>query len=385
MDGVRTLRIEKLASGGDGLAFDGGKAVFVPRSVPGELIEARIVDDRSDYSRAELLRVLESSPDRVEPLCPLFGICGGCTLQHMSHSSQLEAKAKAVRESFVRTAGFDPGLPRIESGVPYGYRNRIQVHTCADGGLGFMRAGETEAVRAKGCPIADSSLDAWLVSENRKSKPARSLAAAYGIRERFVVFGQAGRLYLEGRDAKARALVGDEEYEFPLQHFFQANLDMAGRLAHDAVSGLGGARAADLYCGAGLFGKLLAKTFGEVLCVESDTVSLEAARANLPRGKARFFAQSVEQWISGAAANRSDARIDWVLADPPRQGLSAESRTWLTHADIDGFSYVSCDPVTMARDIGELVAAGMRLETLALYDFYPQTGHFEALAKMRRG
>jgi 23S rRNA (uracil1939-C5)-methyltransferase len=161
---------------------------------------------------------------------------------------------------------------------------------------------------------------------------------------------------------------------------------MAGALVDEALLGISGQKAVDLYSGAGLFAARLAGQFGEVTCVESDAVSLEAARGNLPAGTGRFVPTDVETWALAAAARarRGEAsRFDWVLADPPRSGLSPATREWLKGADIGGFIYVSCDHVTMARDIGDLTRAGWSLESLTLYDFYPQTGYIEALGRLK--
>jgi 23S rRNA (uracil1939-C5)-methyltransferase len=230
-------------------------------------------------------------------------------------------------------------------------------------------------MRADGCPIAIGIISDWLRSQNRKSNPRKELQARIGQRERFALFGQDDRLYIEGLDAAAKATVAGKNYHFPMRHFFQSNLQMAGVLADDLAERLQGSRAADLYCGAGLFASRLSEIFEEVTCVESDTVSLEAARLNVPKNKASFYARDVESWIRSAKG-----RWDWVVADPPRAGLSSIVRSWLATADIGGFAYVSCDHTTMARDIGELVAAGWNLNFLKLYDFYPQTGRIEALA-----
>ncbi len=248
-----------------------------------------------------------------------------------------------------------------------------------------MEAESSSSVRAGGCPVAVGVVDAWLRKQNRKARPEKDLQARIGARDRFVIFGQDDRLYVEGLDAQAKAFVAGREYRFPLKHFFQSNLEAAGALVKDALAGLSGGLAVDLYSGVGLFAAGLALQFDKVICVESDTVSLEAARGNLPAGVGEFHPTDVESWASSASARTrrlGARRFDWILADPPRSGLSPVAREWLKNADIGGFTYVSCDHATMARDIGDLVHSGWRLETLVLYDFYPQTGRIESLARL---
>ena len=382
--------VEKLASGGDGIAFLDGRTIFIPLSIPGEKILCEVSETSKDYSRAHIVDILAPSPFRVDPPCRIFGLCGGCSLQHIGYGRQLELKTESVREAFRRIAKFDPGELASRPCSPYGYRNRAQFHFTKDHGVGFMEAESSSSVRAEGCPVAAGVVDAWLRKQNRKARPEKDLQARIGARDRFVVFGQDDRLYVEGLDAQAKAFVAGREYRFPVRHFFQSNLEAAGALVKDALAGLSGGLAVDLYSGAGLFAAGLALQFDKVICVESDTVSLEAARGNVPAGVGEFHPTDVESWTSAVSARARRAggqsvgtqRFDWILADPPRSGLSSVTREWLKNADIGGFTYVSCDHATMARDIGDLIHSGWRLETLALYDFYPQTGRIESLARL---
>ena len=379
------LDIGKLASGGDGIAFSGGQAVFVPYTIPGERVEAKVVSEGKGYLRAELLEVLEPSPSRIVPPCPIFGSCGGCKLQHIDYPEQIKLKAAYFKEVLERIGGIAPGDLRLESGPPYAYRNRVQLHGTQDGGLGFMAEGSGIALRAPGCPVAVSAIDQWLRSQNRKARPSRELRTRIGDRDRFVVFAQDDRLFIEGETSRASARIGPLTYTFPLAHFFQSNLLMAERLVARAVEGLSGGLALDLYCGAGLFAARLASAFDRVVCVESDAVSLEAARSNVPAGRGSFHAQDVESWVAarvGNAGKKEDMPIDWVFVDPPRGGLSTRTRAWLRTASIGGLSYISCDHATLARDLGDLVEGGWHIDSLFLYDFYPQTGRTEALVRL---
>ncbi len=382
-DDLLTLRVEKLSSHGEGIAFSEGKAVFIPYSIPGELVLFRIVEEHASFSRAELVGTKEPSPQRTEPPCPLFGVCGGCTLQHMEYSYQAELKQDAARETFLRIGGFDPGKLEIVVGEPYYYRNRIQIHACGDGGLGFTKAGSRETVRAAQCPVLAPALERWLVVENRKARPYRALSALIGERPRFAAFGQDEHIYIEGRDAYAGASVRGKRFQFPVAHFFQSNIAVLEKLIERCIEPLRGGRALDLYSGAGLFSLFLADNFDSIECVESDTASMEAARLNLSQASAKigFSDIPVERWVQTPHANRA---FDCIVADPPRTGLSPELRAWLAGAQADLLLYVSCDHASLARDLQDLTQKGWKTENITLFDFYPQTGRLEAVARLAR-
>lgn len=378
------VTVEKLASGGEGIAFADGKAIFIPFSIPGETVRIRPAKTTRDYIRAEILEILVPSKVRIEPICPLFKICGGCSLQHIEYAAQCAFKAAAARESFIRIGKFDPGTLSVHSNAPYHYRNRAQFHLTRDGGFGYMKADSDEAVRAdSGCPILKPLLDSWLKSENRKAKPAKDMKLYLDQQTRFIAFADDKNIYIEGKNRTAEVVLAGRTYRFPVKHFFQSNLAMAEQLVKDIESRLpaAGESAADLYAGAGLFSKLLAERFAMVSCVENDTVSLEAARGNCRNHGVRFFPMDVEIWAARELSQTT--AFDCVIADPPRQGLPPLLKTWLTSATIQLFLYVSCDHVTLARDVGELISKGWELVSLDLYDFYPQTGHLESLAVLR--
>lgn len=376
-----TLTVEKLSSHGEGIAFADGKAVFIPFTIPGEQVSCEITESHSSFARARLLSIEKSSPNRTEPPCPLFGTCGGCALQHIEYETQKRLKQDAAREAFRRTGGFDPGELQIVSGEAYHYRNRTQVHACADGGLGFTRASSRETVRTRACPTLVPALERWMIGENRKARPWHELSALIGERRRFTAFAQDRDVFIEGRDREAFAKVRGQQFRFPVAHFFQSNLSVLEMLIERHIEPLAGDRALDLYSGAGLFSMFLARRFGAIACVEADPFSMEAARANLARTSVplEFSCMPVERWVTTRSA---DAAFDCIVADPPRTGISPEVRAWLARGPAPRLVYVSCDHASMARDLRDLRASGWEVEQLVLYDFYPQTGRLEAVAEL---
>jgi 23S rRNA (uracil1939-C5)-methyltransferase len=372
---LNELSIARLVAGGDGLGFHEGKAVFVPGVLPGERVRVRVVHSRRDYDRAALVEVLEPSPRRVVPGCRYAGRCGGCDWLHIQYEEQLRQKVAIVLEALARTGHLpldhvEQGLV-IEPSAPWRTRNRVQLHRGPRGGLGYMGARSDTVVSVEECPIAAPAMGRLFRGE---AAPPEGL-------ERFTAFADGEILAVEGRDDDRDLVVGVDgrNIHFSVGCFFQSNVEMLQKLVPWALAGLQGETAADLYCGVGLFGAFMAERFSRIICVESRAMSLSYARRNIP-GSHEFYPMSVEQWInSTAAATAADA----VVVDPPRAGLGVEVRAWLSKGATRRLVYVSCNPVTLARDLAALTDAYV-LDDLRLFDFYPQTSHVEAVAKLTR-
>jgi 23S rRNA (uracil1939-C5)-methyltransferase len=377
--GIVALQVEKLVAGGDGLAFLGGKAVFVPLALPGEKLLARLVSDKRDFARAEIVELLEPSPHRIEAPCPLYGKCGGCNLQHLAYPRQVEEKSLIVAEVFARTAKLEIGEVAAAPSMPFGYRNRMQLHFTRAGGLGLARRASAELVEVVACPIACASIGKWIEGKALSSRVREELLPYLGAEaERFIVFGSGEELWIEGRDELVQLEVGGRSIRFPLQGFFQSNLSLLGTFVAEATEGLSGDRAADLYSGVGLFGSFLARNFISVVCVEENAEALAMAKVNLPGSGHEFHALSVEAWCRSESAA---VGFDLVLVDPPRTGLAPALRSWLGASKPPAIVYLSCDPVTLARDARELLGSGYELAAIKLFDFYPQTSHMECYAR----
>jgi 23S rRNA (uracil1939-C5)-methyltransferase len=370
------LQIEKLISGGDGLARLDGKAIFVPFALPGESVLATLAEVKKDYSTASLVEVLKPSPDRIKPPCRIYGECGGCNLQHLAYPVQVAEKAGIVAETFRRIAHLDLGEVASVPSVPFAYRNRVQLHLTPQGRAGFMRRSSATVIEAPTCPVAVLSIQAWL--EAAAGRSLGELRPYMVGKDRFIVFGTQDAVHLEGRDSLVEVVVGGEPFSFHIKGFFQSNLYLLDYFIPEVMAGLEGSLVADLYCGVGLFSRFLSKRFGKVVAVEHNPYALDLARRNAPGERNEYHALTIEEWTRSASAEQA---FDCVLVDPPRQGLSAELRLWLARRKPPVLVYVSCDPVTLARDAGELVKAGYRLELLKAFDFYPQTHHIECHAR----
>jgi len=374
--GALDLTITRLVAGGDGLGFRDGKAVFVPGVLPGERVRVRLSRRRRDYDRAALLEVVEPSLQRVSPGCRYAGAhagsCGGCDWQHIRYEEQLRQKAAITAEALRRTGGIEVSEPGVEPSEPWGARNRVQLHVSEGGGLGYMGSASSRVVPVASCPIAAPALQPVF----RTPPPGVSL-------DRFTVFGSEEVLAVEGPDdhRDLAVTVNGRRILFSVGCFFQSNLGVLGKLVSWILEGLHGRAAADLYCGVGLFAAFLSGQFSRIICVESSAMSISFARRNVPGSSHDFYPVRVEQWILTSAARET---LDAVVVDPPRAGLGPQVCRWLAENGPPVLRYVSCNPVTLARDLAALRAGGYALEELRLFDFYPQTSHIEAAARLTR-
>lgn len=375
------LTVESLVPGGDGLARHEGKVIFIPGVLPGERVQARLLQSKRDFARAEAVSLLAASPDRVAPGCAAADRCGGCDWLHIAPEAQARLKVAMARDAYRRLGGFDYEALTIESGDPWGYRNRLQVHADRQGRLGFMGRQSRHVAVVNACPVAHEALQPLF----------RNHAANHRV-TRFQAFGHATRGRLESAredetpDGIMNVRLLGRDFVFPLAGFFQSNIAMLEKLIPWALQGLpmaSGSCAMDLYSGVGLFASFLADHFETVVAVEEQVLAAEFIKQNAGP-KVEVHTGKLEEWGRRDLLSPVSRKPDLILVDPPREGLHAEARHFLLETAAEKMIYVSCDVVTQARDLKVLLAGGYRLEALQLFDFYPQTHHVEAVAKLVR-
>ncbi len=378
--------IESIAAGGAGILRWQGKTVFVDYTAPGDYIRGTIFEESPSWARAALQKIEDYSPLRTESPCPNYGRCGGCSLQHISYEAQLEIKKKLMADHFERI-GSVKAIPPITAvpSDPYGYRNRMQFHRlpkpkAGQSRVGLKARGSENVISVESCPIADSGIQRAL--KHKELIPPPSL-------DRFTVYSRGTTFLQEGKQAQGRVNLLGSRIRMDAGVFFQSNgqvleilLQNIRSLAETVDHSL---PAADFYCGVGTFALFLQDLFPSLDLMEENPRALALAKENITHTGARFFSYSDEQWAKQAEKKTQEHRYGFMVLDPPRQGLSSAMRTFLGKSGPSLVAYVSCDPVTQARDCKSLIQAGYKLDKLELYDFYPQTAHMESLAVLRRG
>ena len=341
------LTIHDVAFGGKGVARDEGKAVFVPFTIDGERVSARIVREKKQFAEAELSEVIEPSPDRVAAPCPYFGRCGGCSYQHIGYAHQLELKQKQVEQAMRRIARLrDPLMrPIVPSPLPYSYRNRITVHV-EDSVVGFFRRDVHQLMDIAECPISMPAVNGAL-AQLRATRPADG---HYTLRAH-----SGPRVFAQTNDAVAAAMAD----------FIASILPGESELLIDA------------FCGAGFFAKRLALKFQRVIGIDWDRFAIDAARKEAGPNET-YIAGDVALELAKAAAS-----VDVLIVDPPATGLTAEMRRAILDSLPRSMIYVSCNPPTLARDLAELQSQFSVL-SITPFDMFPQTAEIEAVAHLQR-
>ena len=349
---MREVEISRIAYGGAGIGRLDGKVVFVPFTIPGERVGVRVVREQKRHSEAEVVQLLEASPERRTPRCPVFGKCGGCAYQHVDYAVQLEWKTAQVRELLLRV-GRIPEAP-VEAALPspleWGFRNRIRVHA-KDGLVGFYGKSGRRLVDVHECAIASADVNEALL-KLRGSRP------------------ESGEYTLSGRGS--------------VRYFEQTNDGSAAVLSSlvEEIIGSGRGTLVDAYSGAGFFGRRLAPRFEAVIGIETHEGAVAEARRRAGE-KERYICGDVAAHL-GAVLETLDRGRTVVLLDPPAAGVSARVTDLLTALPVEKMVYVSCDPATQARDLGLLVGGGYTLERVVPVDMFPQTADIEVVAVLGR-
>lgn len=397
------LRVASLVHGGEGLARADGEVVLVPLTAPGDRVLVEV--DRSRRpARGRVLQLLEAGAGRVAPACPAYGRCGGCDAMHLGADARRDVAVALAREA--ARADVEPVFHPAERALAYRQRARLSL---AKGVLSHRARGRHDVVAVERCAVLSPELEAARAALERALPrttaevhlgPAGGGAAVAALEAETLEPGAPAALdglVRTGALAGARVLLsgarspldfGDPRQRFegadgaplvvPPLGFAQPSAWGAATLARLASSLVAGAdRVLELFSGSGTLSILLARG-ARLSCVEAEPEAAAAARENL---RARGLSAKVSALDAEAAPVPAWART--VVLDPPRTGARGASKA-IAASRADVVVYVSCDAPTFARDARTLEAAGFRVDALHVVELFPQTSHFELVARLSR-
>ncbi|MCL2009550.1 MAG: 23S rRNA (uracil(1939)-C(5))-methyltransferase RlmD, partial [Synergistaceae bacterium] len=436
--------IEKISSDGRGIARTGDGVVFTEGALPGEVVEAEVVQRKKDFAFARVRRVIQANPQRVEPACPAFGTCGGCQLQHASYALQLEIKAEVVRDALKRIGGLDAvidlsGVQCSPSPRQWGYRNKASFPVRKIKGkplMGFFRADSHWLVPVQSCPVSAAPLNELFsimqnelpglrldVYDEREHKGAlRHVILRAGIHtgQTLASLVLNGRLNAQNMKSiaglcrplkklttltinhnsrpgnvilgdRTEALKGDgligERLDgwllsYDTSSFFQVNTEQAAALYRYARELARAGESADVL--------ELYSGVGSLTCYLAETETLTAVEE---WGRAvELMEKNLEdngihnvRVIKGKAEEAdTPGPYDLVVLDPPRGGCERAVLDRIIEMGIGRVIYVSCNPATLARDAKILKEGGYMPKSARAFDMFPQTVHVETVMLMER-
>jgi 23S rRNA (uracil1939-C5)-methyltransferase len=416
------VEIESIAAGGEGVGRLGdGRAVFVHRTAPGDLVEVAVTTDRERWARARLVQVARSGPDRRDAPCVHYADCGGCTVEHLTYEAQLRVKGRIVADALRRIGGFEVELPEVvPSPREFRYRNRVSFalrragrgelfagfHTLrdpdrihpVDGACLLPEEPIAEAwdrIRASWGPDAnrlpsgerlrltlrgtfDGSVSLLVEGGNSPGRPEELIESVAGLDSIWWRPTHAPAQLIGGSSGLTERW-GGESLEIGGAAFLQVNRWAAAYLEDHVLELAGdvaGLAVVDAYCGVGLHARRLSRAGATVTGIELDP---DAVRIAAEEGSAgdRFLHGHVEEMLPDALP------ADLVILNPPRAGIESAAADALLNRPPGRIIFVSCDPATLARDLKRL-GSGFSLGRLKCFDLFPQTAHVETVVELVR-
>jgi 23S rRNA (uracil1939-C5)-methyltransferase len=405
------IKVERPAFGGVFIGRHEGKVVMVRGAVlPGETVEVSIDEDKKDYFTASVVKILEPSPERIEPPCEYYGICGGCSLQHVPYHLQVRLKEEILKDSLRRVAKIEmEHEASIINEDPWNYRLRAQ-YKVSEEGLGFHKKGTNEVVKIDCCMLMNDKINEYLQGAHSILKGVKAqefhvtgsseLIARLITKKKAFSQKESERLGRKLMDSGLSGLVierGREEllclgkthvsldlsglrYTVSPMSFVQSNWRLNQEVVKkvgEVLAPLKSKRVLDLYSGAGNFSLTLAP--------EAEVTAVEGSRYAIDDGNRNIEINSIDNYrfeCSSSEKFKLKGEYDILIIDPPRPGVRFRLIKKILELAPEKILYISCNPSTFARDLKRL-SERYDIESIRMIDFFPQTFHIEAMALLK--
>ena len=396
------VKIEKLDHFGRGICYIDGKICFVEDTLPGEEVKVKITLEKKKYMLGTVKDFYSVSPDRVDDVCPYKDKCGGCDLSHLSYKKENEYKCLKVKEILKKYADVDEVLVEdVSFGEEYNYRNKITLH--GDHNIiGYYKKNSNDIVPINKCLLVDRKINHiinvinMMSSDNeykdiiiRVSNDSEEVLISITgkVKGYEVLEDLCDSLIINDEVVKGErtimSFIGEKKFIISDKGFFQVNKTLTERLYNEVlniVKEVKPKKVLDLYCGCGTIGIYISDYVDEVIGVEVFKESIENAKKNKKLNNCnniRFICDKVENVIDNIKDN-----TDLVIVDPPRGGLDNTSIDVLLSMNVNNLVYVSCDPVTLARDI-KLLKEKYDVVSVKPFNMFSKTYHVECVCLLK--
>jgi len=403
---MKNVSILKQDHFGCGLAKVDEKLVFIEGALPNEICDIEIIEDKKKYSVARINNLVKESPNRVIPKCPYYDICGGCHIMHQDRDSQLSFKKDKVKELLERFACLkDIKINDVVRVNDFNYRNKIILHG-PNNKLGFYKEQTHDVVEIRKCLITNSEINNIYKRvldylENNKNELINKLMIRNtSINEKMIsidgsidvdkficFFNDIDSIYINNKLISGKDFITEEIFNLKFKvypdSFFQINYDIMMILykkIQDFYKTKNYSNVLDLYCGTGTIGMIISKYVDRVIGVEVVESSIKSAIECMKINNINNIT-----FKCGKVENMIDEfnNIDSVVVDPPRKGLDKHTIDAILKLNPESIIYVSCDPVTLSRDL-KILLNKYNLVEVTPFDMFPNTYHVETMVILNR-
>ena len=390
------VKIDKLAHNFKGIARVNDKVVFVENVLPMEIVDVRIVKDKKHYSDGVSTNIIEKNSDRVDSICPYFKECGGCSTGYIKYDKALIYKKSIVKDIIKKYAGYDVDPEIISNYQKYKYRNKVTLRVL-NGNLAYTKEGSNELININKCYLVNDNINNIISTLNNIDLTGLSEVIIRGTDDIMVIlYGDIdSSIIINELKDKVNSIVlndkviygneyttikvGKYKYGIYPRSFFQVNTDMISKLYDKVLEYAGTSKTLiDLYCGAGTIGIYLAKNFDTVKGIEINKAAIDSANLNKKINNINNISFECK-----GANEISNISSDVVVVDPPRSGLDKKTINTLLDSSSKKIVYVSCDPITLARDLN-ILKERYELKDITLFDMFPNTRHIETVCNLDR-
>lgn len=398
---VENVKVEKLDNLGRGIARIDNKIVFIENALPEEVVDIEIIKDKKNYSLARRINLEKKSKYRRE-ICPYSDFCGGCDLISLEYDKQLEYKQNKIEELVRRNLGEDIKINNIIYDKDFAYRNKILLHIMQEK-LGFFEQTTNNIVDIDKCLLVNDRINSLIslirefIKNNRELKSVVIRSSSNGdtmlifsgnVSKELLLesFSMVDVIVLNNKLVKGQFIkerLGDKEFLIYPNSFFQVNMfntlnlyNEVKRMTYNKKYG----NILDLYCGTGTIGIFLSQIATSVVGIEVVEDAVIAARSNADINNVeniKFICGRVEDYIDGFN------NIDLIIVDPPRSGLDKKTIDNVKRINPKEIIYVSCDPMTLVRDLKELEEDYL-IKEITPVDMFPNTHHLECVSVLHR-
>ncbi len=360
--------ITKLDHYGRGITKINDKIAFIENALPNEIVEVSITKENKKYIEGNATKIITPSKNRINSLCPYYQECGGCQLDHLSFKEENKFKEQKVKEIISKFAKIDKiEIKDIIFDEPYHYRNKVTLHQ-VNHKIGYYKKKTNTIIPIKSCNLLNNKLNDYLKNINTKNQ------------EVILRLGNKTNEILDStKDNKIISYIGNKKYQISKQSFFQVNSTITEKLYNNIKEEVNNSNAKnilDLYCGTGTIGIYISDRKNHVLGIESCKEAIDDAKKNKELNNAKnctFKLGKVED-----LTQEISKKYDTVIVDPPRSGLNKKVISKLLEITPNTIIYVSCDPVTLGRDLNNLKEK-YEIKYIRPYNMFPRTYHVECL------